>query len=260
MPDPNRGRLDAWLPAALLVAGSAAFLGAGRLHPRISAALGPASSDDFFRAFAAEILQVHNWETMHTLILLGPVLWAIAAVGAARLLPPRTSALGDVATGALLLGAAFWAVAFVLDGFVTPVHARTVAAAGVGSDATALAAFRVTQLTMARLGMFSVVLVGAAAFAFSAALLVGTRERSWRTAVGVSGLLVGAWPALAALQGEFSPGPFTSPYWSLTALSLGLWFLALGSALPGLVAGGVEVSSRGSERSERVSGSTARGE
>jgi hypothetical protein len=238
MPDPTHGRIDAWLPAALLAAGSAAFLGAGRLHPRITAALGPVSSDDFFRAFAAEILQVHNWETMHTLILLGPVLWAIAAVGTARLLPPRTSALGDAATGALLLGAAFWAVGFVLDGFVTPVHARTVAAAGVGSDATALAAFRITQLTMARLGMFSIVLVGAAVIAFGAALLVGTRARSWRTAVGVSGLLVGAWPAVAALQGEFSPGPFTSPYWSLTALSLGLWFLALGSVLPGLDRGG----------------------
>ncbi len=49
-------RLDAWLPAALLVAGSGAFLGAGRLHPRITATLGPVGSDEFFRAFAAEVL------------------------------------------------------------------------------------------------------------------------------------------------------------------------------------------------------------
>ncbi len=232
MSTPARGRLDAWVPAALLVAGSVAFLGAGRLHPRITAALGPLSSDEFFRAFAAEILQVHHWERMHTLILVGPVLWALGAVGAARLLPPRASALGDVATSALLLGAAFWAVGFVLDGFVTPVHARSVAAAGVGDDATALAAFRVTQLTMARLGMVSVVLVGAAVFAFGTALLFGARTLSWRAAVGVAGLLVGAWPVLAALRGEFSPGPFTSSYWTATALSLGLWFLALGSVLP----------------------------
>lgn len=235
MSTPARGRLDAWLPAALLAVASVAFLGAGRLHPRITAALGPLGSDDFFRAFAAEILHVHNWERMHTLILLGPVLWALAAIGAARLLPPRASALGDVATGAILLGAAFWAVGFVLDGFVTPIHARTVAAAGIGADATALAAFRVTQLTMARLGMFSVALIGAAIFAFGAALLYGEPRRSWRTAVGVLGLLVGAWPVIAALLGEFSPGPFTSPYWTATAISLGLWFLAFGSALPGLL-------------------------
>jgi hypothetical protein len=235
---PARGRLDVWVPTALLVAGSAIFLGAGRLHPRITAALGPLSSDDFFRAFATEILEVHDWERMHTLILLGPVLWALAALGAARLLPPRVSALGDVASSALLLGAAFWAVGFVLDGFVTPVHARTVAAAGVGADAVALAAFRVTQLTMARLGMFSVALIGVAVFAFGASLLVGARALSWRAAIGVAGLLVGTWPVLAALSGEFSPGPFTSPYWTLTALSLGLWFLAFGTVLPGLAHAG----------------------
>jgi hypothetical protein len=210
------------------------FLGAGRLHPRITPALGPLSSEDFFRAFAAEVLKVPGWETMHTLILAGPVLWAIASIGAARLLPVRASALGDVATGALLLGAAFWAVGFVLDGFVTPVHAQTVVAAGAGADATALAAFRVTQLTMARLGTISVVLIGAAVVAFAMALLVESRALTWRTVVGVSGLLVGGWPMLAAAQGEFSPGPFTSQYWMLMALSLGLWFLAFGSALPGL--------------------------
>ena len=185
-------RLDAAIPATLLLAGSAAFLGAGRLHPRIDTSLGPVGSDEFFRAFAAEIVHVPGWETMHTLILVGPLLWALAAVGAARLLPRRVVPLGDVAVGALLLGAAFWAVAFVLDGFVTPVHARTVLAAGAGADTTALAAFRVTQLTMARLGAFSVVLIGAATFMFGAALLDGARMLSWRAAVGLFGLCVGA--------------------------------------------------------------------
>ncbi len=237
---------NAWLPAAILATGSIVFLGAGRLHPRITPALGPLGSEDFFRAFSAEVLKVPGWETMHTLILAGPVLWAIAALGAARLLPARASALGDVATGALLLGAALWAVGFVLDGFVTPVHARTVTAAGIGADATALAAFRVTQLTMARLGTISIVLIGAAVVAFAAALLVETRALSWRTAVGVSGLLVGGWPMLAAFQGEFSPGPFTSHYWMLTALSLGLWFLAFGSTLPGLAR--VEIRDEGIRR------------
>jgi hypothetical protein len=233
-PIPPARRADAWVPAALLALGSAVFLGAGRLHPRIGSALGPVSSDQFFRAFAAEIVHVHNWETMHTLILAGPVLWALAAFGVARLAPARSSALGDLGKGALLLGASFWAVAFVLDGFVTPVHARTVSAAGVGGDATALAAFRVTQLTMARLGMISMVLVATSVLAFGGVLLHDVRGISWRAVVGAAGLLVGAWPIVAALRGEFYPGPFTSPNWNWIALSLGVWFLALATTLPGL--------------------------
>ena len=231
---PARGRADVWIPAALLALGSAVFLGAGRLHPRIGAGLGPVGSDEFFRAFAAEVVHVPNWETMHTLILAGPVLWALAAVGVARLVPARASALADLGAGALLLGAAFWAVGFVLDGFVTPVHARTVAAAGAGADAAALAAFRVTQLTMARLGMVSIVLVAVSVLAFAAALLHDVRVVSWRAVVGASGLFVGAWPAVAALRGEFYPCPFTSPNWNWIALSLGVWFLALATTLPGL--------------------------
>lgn len=30
--------------------------------------------------------------------------------------------------------------------------------------------------------------------------------------VGVLGVAAGTWPAIAAMRGEFSPGPFTSPY------------------------------------------------
>jgi len=239
MPAPTHGRLDAWLPAALLTLGSAAFLGAGSQHPHVTAHLGPIGSDEFFRAFAERILRVRGWETMHSFILAGPVLWALAASGTARLLPPRTAALGDVGRGALLLAAACWTVAFVLDGFVAPKHADAVVAADVGADGIALAAFRVSQLTTARLGMISVVLMGAAIIAIGVALLltepVGSGPaRAWRATVGGAGLLVGAWPAVATLRGEFSPGPFTSPYWTLTALSIGLWFLALGTALPGL--------------------------
>jgi hypothetical protein len=229
-----RSRLDAWLPAALLAVGSAAFLGAGSQHPHIGAGLGPVGSDEYFRAFAERILHIPDWETMHGVILAGPLLWALAAAGTSRLLPARAAALGDVGRGALLLAAAFWAVAFVLDGFVAPKHASAVMAAHAGADGVALAAFGVSQLTMARLGMISVVLMGTAIFAFGAALLLAGPSRSWRATVGGAGLIVGAWPAVAALRGDFSPGPFTSPYWTLTALSLGLWFLALATALPGL--------------------------
>jgi hypothetical protein len=47
-------------------------------------------------------------------------------------------------------------------------------------------------------------------------------------------MAAGTWPAIAAMRGEFFPGPFTSPYWSLTALSIGLWFILLGTVLPTL--------------------------
>ena len=82
---PPRPRLDTLLPAALLVAGSLAFLGAGARHPHIDAALGPVGSDAFFRAFADVIMRVPNWEMIHTVLLAGPVLWALGAAGVACL-------------------------------------------------------------------------------------------------------------------------------------------------------------------------------
>jgi hypothetical protein len=234
MPSQSRGRLDTWLPALLLFAGSAVFLAAGRLHPHINTSLGEIGSDSFFRKFAAEMLHTPHWEPMHLGILLGPVLWALAAGGTARLLSPRAAVLGDLGRTAMLLAAALWSVGFVLDGFVGPRLAEAIAAAGVGADAVAIRSFVANQLTMARLGMLSVVLIGAAMFSFGAALLIDSAPRSWRAAVGALGVLAGAWPSIAAMRGEFSPGPFTSPYWTLMALSIGVWFLLLGTVLPSL--------------------------
>jgi hypothetical protein len=243
----SRSRLDTWLPAFLLFAGSVVFLGAGRLHPHINASLGEIGSDPFFRRFAAEMLHTPNWESMHLGILLGPILWAFAAAGTARLLPTRATFLADVGTTALLLAAPLWSVAFVLDGFVGPRLAEAIVKAGVGADAVAIRAFGASQLTMARLGMLSVMLIGATMFTFGAALLINSRLRSWRTAVGVLGVLTGGWFALAAMRGEFYPGPFTSPSWTLMALSMGVWFLLLGAVLPGL-----GPHAQNSERGERI--------
>jgi len=170
---------------------------------------------------------------MHALILAGPVLWALGAAGAARLLPAGAAALGETGRAALLLGAAAWGVAFVLDGFVAPVLARNIVSVTNPAELPgALAPFRTSQLTMARLGTVSVVLIGAAATAFGLALLTAARAASWRGVVGASGVLVGLWPMIAAARGEFVPGPFTSPYWTLTALATGIWFAALATALP----------------------------
>jgi hypothetical protein len=243
-----RFALDTLLPAGLLVAGSVSFLAAGSRHPRIGAALGPAGSDAFFQAFAQEILHMPNWEVMHAMILAGPLLWALGAAGVARLLPERVMALGEAGRAALLLAAGAWALAFVLDGFVAPTLARPVAAAASPVELhTAIAPFRTNQLTMARLGMVSMVLMGGAMTAFAVGLLASARHAPWRGVVGATGLLVGVWPMIAAASGEFAPGPFTSPYWSLTALATGLWFALLATALPGYaaVAGQVHFAATG---------------
>src|SRR5919112_1532143 len=227
----SRSRLDGWIPALLFIAGSALFIGAGGQPPRITAALGEVGSPPFYRAFAAHMLEMSNWGSVHLGILLGPVLWALAASGVGRLLPARAASLGDLARSALMLSAALWSVAFVLDGFAGPRLAGAIVAAGGSADSDAIRAFSVNQLTMARLGMLSIVLVGASMLAFSGAILMDARLRSWRTVVGALGVVAGAWPLAAALHGEFNPGPFTSPWWTITALSIGVWFLLLGTVV-----------------------------
>jgi hypothetical protein len=129
------------------------------------------------------------------------------------------------------MGGALWALAFVLDGLVGPRYARVVAAAGVGADATALAAFGANAFTMARIGLISFSLIAVAALAFGAALLFDARRSPWRGFVGITGLLVGGWPLVAAVSGDYYPGPFTSVYWTATAISFGIWYLLLGTAL-----------------------------
>lgn len=230
----HRARLDTWLPALLLVAGTLIFLGAGRHHPIIDATLGPPGSDAYFRAFAGHMLHMPNWESIHLGILVGPVLWTLGVAGIARLVSARATPLADVGKTALMLGASLWAVAFVLDGYVGPRLAQVIAAAGVGADALAIKTFSTNQYMMARLGMLSLVLIGGAILVISAAMLLDLRLRSWRAVVGGLGVLVGGWPLVAAARGEFWPGPFTSPYWTATAVSLGIWFLLLGTAMPGM--------------------------
>ena len=231
---PQRTRLDAWLPAVLLFAGSALFLGAGRHHPIIGTRFGTVGSDEFFRAFAHHMLRMPNWESIHLGILLGPVLWALAAAGVGRMVSAKARAFADVGRTALLLGAVLWAVAFVLDGYVGPRLAQAIVAAGVGADALAITTFGTNQFTMARLGMLSMILMGGSILAFSAALFVQDRMHAWGTIVGGLGLLLGGWMQMAAARGEFWPGPFTSPYWTATAIALGLWFVLLGTTIPGM--------------------------
>src|SRR5438067_31185 len=128
--EPRRAhtRLETWLPTALLFVGAAVFLGAGRLHPKINSSIGAIGSVQFFRNFAAHMLHTPHWQQMHFLILAGPVLWALASAGIVRILPERAKPIAEVARHALLLGAALWAVAFVLDGSLGPRYAIAVIA------------------------------------------------------------------------------------------------------------------------------------
>ena len=243
MPNRSRSPLDAWLPALLLIAGTLAFLGGGRQHPQVNSSTMPSgSAEEYLRHFADMILSMPTWEPVHTLILFGPVLWALGAAASVRLLPSRAAVLGEVGRTALLAGAGLWALAFVLDGYAGPRYAQAVMAAGTGNDAAAIASFGANAFLMARIGMVSVVLIAVAPISLGVALLFESRVRSWRAAVGVLGVLVGAWPMIATLQGEFYPAPFTSVHWTTTAISLGAWFLLFGTALPGLLSSNQAVS------------------
>src|SRR5215207_3197270 len=125
-------RFAAWLSAILLPLGSVLFVTGGGNHPRAGTAFGPVGTPEFYRAFADHIQHQSNWVPIHVLILVGPVLWALGAPRRRRTHDDLTvpmaetpmSAMDGLASRALLLGAALWAVVFVMDGFVAPQIAK----------------------------------------------------------------------------------------------------------------------------------------
>lgn len=223
----------AWSAAVALIAGSLLFLAGGRGHPAISAAIG-AGPDDFFRAFAAKVLATHGWRSMHLLILVGPLAWAAAAPALLDALRPDARALTSIARSALLLSGALWAVAFVLDGFGAPVFAEAIAGGGAPDLAgPALTSFQAIAIMMSRLGLVSWVAGGLGMALLGGSLLTPVGRTKWQVAVGVSGILIGMWPLLAALEGEYAGGPFTSGFWMMNALAVGLWYMALATCVVG---------------------------
>src|SRR5688500_11824658 len=80
-------RFSPWLSLILLAAGSLIFIGGGRLHPHVGSAMGPLGSADYFLHFAQTIVTTAGWVPMHMMILIGPVLWALAAPGIRGALP-----------------------------------------------------------------------------------------------------------------------------------------------------------------------------
>jgi hypothetical protein len=209
------------------------FLTGGRGHPTISVALG-AGPDDFFRVFAAKVVHTHGWHAMHMLILVGPLVWAVAGPALLDALHPSARILTSIARSALLLSGGLWAVAFVFDGFGAPVYAQAITGGGSPAIAgAALTSFEAIAVMMSRLGLVSWVAGGVGMAILGGSLLVhGVRTR-WRLVVAVTGLVIGVWPLMAALQGEYAGGPFTSRFWMAKALAAALWYVALATCALG---------------------------
>jgi hypothetical protein len=232
----RRSTPTARLSAGLLLAGSLIFVAGGAQHPKAASAFGAVGSDEFYRTFATHIAHQANWIPIHVLILMGPLFWALGAPR--RLLSPHdqtdsalATAAESLASRALLLGAALWAVAFVLDGFVAPSTAAVIQTAAPADLPGLLVTFRVHQVTMVRLGLVSWILIGVAMATYGVMMLAHTRAFSGRGILGALGVGIGLWPIVAAVTGEFDPGPFTSPLWNLTALVSAFWFAAFGVSL-----------------------------
>ena len=219
----------AWAAAAILVIGSMVFLAGGRVHPAIGATAG-GGAEEFFRAFAAKVTHTHGWHSMHMLILIGPLLWAVGAPTLIEAIHSGPRPLTSTARSALVLSAALWAVAFVLDGFGAPVYASAIEA-GAGSSAAdgAMTSFQANAIMMSRLGLVSWVAGGLGMMILGGVLLSRPVRTKWRVVVGILGLVIGAWPLLAALQGEYAGGPFTSQYWRLNAIAVSAWYVMLAS-------------------------------
>jgi hypothetical protein len=230
-------RLSAWISGAFLLAGSTLFAAGGRLHPRAATAFGTVGTPDFYRSFAEHIHAMPNWIPIHVLILMGPVLWALGLprTDGRSVLSESTSdavvrsSLEHLASRAMLLGAGLWVVVFVLDGFVAPQAAAIIASATPADAGSLLAAFRLNQVTVIRLGLVSWILIGVAMTLHGASMIGRARGLSpARVLLGVAGVAIGLWPIAATVIGEFDPGPFTSPRWNISALAAALWFAMVG--------------------------------
>ena len=220
------------LSGLLFIIGSVLFLAGGRSHPMINSSLGPMGSVEFYQAFAAHVRAAPDWERIHDLILIGPVLWALAAAGVHRALPRGADPLWAVARTSVAIGATAWVIAFALDGHNAPAYAEAIFSA---SD-PAIVSDRVFQFSLSTrlvgyFGRLSWMMMSLPLAAYGAGLLFGPRPTLWRKILGVSGVLVGMWMLFELLTGDFTPAPFTSAYWRWTAVAAAVWASAFGATI-----------------------------
>lgn len=219
----------ALLSGLLFVVGSLLFMGGGSQHPQINASLGPLGTEQFYRAFADHVRMSAHWEAFHNLILIGPVLWALAAAGVEAVLPRNGAQLWAIARTALVIGATAWIGAFALDGHNAPAFAHAIATASdPGAMREKLFEFSISSRLVAYLGRVGWTMMSLALATFGGGLLFTPRATVWTKVVGATGTLLGLWTIFEVVRGDFTPGPFTSPYWTATALATGLWVAAFG--------------------------------
>lgn len=201
----------------LIVIGSVVFVYGGALHPKINSSLGALGSSEFFKNFYMHIAHHGSWELIHAMILAGPLMWLL---GVGSFWSDR-SGWTRMANTAMTLAATVWAVTFVFDGFVAPSIVRWL------TPETGLYQLAANQVVVIRLGLVSWLMLGFSMIAGSVGILVSSRSRSAKVLAWV-GTSLGAWSFIAWTTGTFIPGPFTSPYWNVTAVSTAFWFLAVG--------------------------------
>jgi hypothetical protein len=218
----------ALLSGILLILGGALFLAGGAQHPRINSSLGTLGSEQFYAGFAAHAQMAH-WGSIHNLILVGPVLWALAAPGMAVVLPRTGAQLWRVACMAFGIGATAWAVAFAMDGFNAPAFSQAIAtAADAATLRDKLFEFSISSRLVAYLGRVSWTMMTLAFALFGAGLMLTPRTTTWRKILGAGGIVLGLWTIFELVIGDFTPGPFTSRWWNRTALVTGIWVIAFG--------------------------------
>lgn len=219
----------ALLSGIFFILGSILFLAGGKSHPSIDSTLGAMGSVEFYQAFADHVRAAPHWEAIHDLILIGPVLWALAASGVHAILPRGGAPLWAIARTSFVLGASAWVVAFALDGHNARAYADAIAAA-VDPAVLADRAFQFSLSTrlVGYFGRLGWMLVSLPFAAYGAGLLLGASASVWRKVLGASGVLLGLWMLFELLSGAFTPAPFTSHYWRYTALATGVWVIAFG--------------------------------
>jgi hypothetical protein len=205
------------LGSALLVLGSCLFVYGGAFHPKINSSLGQIGSAEFFQRFYEHIAHLGAWEFIHTLILLGPVLWLLGIDSFWW----SENRWNNTARKAMTFAATAWAVTFIFDGFVAPFIVRMLPPE-VGRSMLAA-----NQVVVIRLGLVAWLMLGFSMVCGGVGVLITDPPRSRRVWSQV-GMLLGTWPFVAWALGLFLPGPFTSRYWNATAVGTALWFLIAG--------------------------------
>ena len=220
------------IAGALVLVGVGVFVWAGSQHPDMGSELGPVGGHEYFEQLAGLIGHHRHWSTIHAGLLAGPLLWALGSAALVLRLhrrgERRFSSVGGAALG---IGAVLWAVAFVFAAFVLPAQATAVRVSNGEVLVVAAAGLRGAQAVAFRLGLVALIAIGVAMAALGTSVLVCGRSRILRWALAPAGIILGLWPVVAWVIGVFQPSPFTSSAWGPTAILTSGWFLAVGLVL-----------------------------